>query len=272
MSYLIRQLQERKRLLEALVSSIEIELQSLPEGSLRLSKKNGVTQYYQVTETDGSVTKKYINSSNRALAKELAQKGYDVELIRAIDSELKAIHHVLAQGKILSSDDVFKELGEGRRALVRPYLLDDETYAEMSQRQSFEANPFHPEHLIYPTKRGEKVRSKSESMIADMYYELDVPYLYDVPVSVGKGKVKYVDFVLLHKTTRKIYYHEHLGRLDDPGYRKESMQKLDLYRQNGIYTGKNLILTHETEDSPLNMRVLRKNTMELFGISQITKR
>ena len=109
------------------------------------------------------------------------------------------------------------------------------------------------------------MRSKIEAMIADMYYELEIPYKYDFPVRLFNNQVKYIDFALLHKITRKQYFHEHLGMLDKPGYFKDNMHKLELYRQSGIYVGKNLILTHETEDRPLNMNILRENTRELFG-------
>ena len=57
---------------------------------------------------------------------------------------------------------------------------------------------------------------------------------------------------------------EHLGMLDDDDYRKKNLKKLSDYRKNGIYTGKNLILTFEGVGSPFNIDHLKKNMEELF--------
>ena len=75
-----------------------------------------------------------------------------------------------------------------------------------------------------------------------------------------------MDFILLDKKKRKEIYHEHLGLLDDSGYRRDNMQKLDLYRRSGIYVGKNLILTHEGAGSPLNIRDIRASVKEMFAL------
>ena len=54
--------------------------------------------------------------------------------------------------------------------------------------------------------------------------------------------------------------------LDDARYRTDNVQKLDLYRRNGIYVGKNLILTFEVAGSPLNIRSFKQNMKEMFGV------
>ncbi len=60
-------------------------------------------------------------------------------------------------------------------------------------------------------------------------------------------------------------YHEDVGRMEDPGYVRRNMKKIDEYMKNGIFDGKNLILTMESESYPINMKVLRKNTIDIFG-------
>ena len=64
---------------------------------------------------------------------------------------------------------------------------------------------------------------------------------------------------------RQIIYHEHLGLLDDNKYRKSNLKKLNEYRRNGIYPGKNLIVTHEAEGSYLNINEVRGMVCELFS-------
>ncbi|MBE5835281.1 MAG: hypothetical protein E7309_11635 [Butyrivibrio sp.] len=45
---------------------------------------------------------------------------------------------------------------------------------------------------------------------------------------------------------------------------KGAMDKMDLYRASGIYPGKNLIFTYETDKKPLDIKGMRKMLFELF--------
>ena len=46
--------------------------------------------------------------------------------------------------------------------------------------------------------------------------------------------------------------------------RLKTMEKMDLYRASGIYPGKNLIFTYETEHNPLDIKGMRKMLIEMF--------
>ena len=268
MDTIIQLLQERLESLERLKSIIESDLKKLPPGARRLSYSHRFVQYYQVIEKKTNIVRRYIPAAKMDLARKLGQKDYLGDLHSVILEEIDEIKRILRKDKLFLSNRVYGNLHPSRKKLVDPYLLDEDEYAELWLKRPFEANPYHPEHLIYQTKRGEMVRSKAEELLADMYFELGVPYKYDAAVYLDNGLVRYIDFILLHKASRKEFYHEHLGRLDNPGYLLSNMQKLDLYRQNGIFTGKNLILTHEIDGSPLNLEAIRKNTRELFGIDE----
>ena len=54
--------------------------------------------------------------------------------------------------------------------------------------------------------------------------------------------------------------------MGDAGYRMDAMEKMDLYRASGIYPGKKLIFTYETEEKPLDIKGIRKMLLELFCI------
>ena len=45
--------------------------------------------------------------------------------------------------------------------------------------------------------------------------------------------------------------------MDDPDYVENAIQKIALYQQNGIFPGRNLILTYETKKLPLNPKSVR---------------
>ena len=137
-------------------------------------------------------------------------------------------------------------------------------YIRQWEQEEFVSNPYYPEEKVYPTKKDEFVRSKSEVMIADMYYELNIPYRYEAELRLMNGKIKFPDFTLLNISTREVIYHEHLGLLDDAEYRRINLIKLNEYQKNGIYLGKNLIVTYEAEGVYLNILELKQICKELF--------
>ena len=85
-----------------------------------------------------------------------------------------------------------------------------------------------------------------------------VPYHYEFPVTVRSGLVLYPDFFCLNKRTRQEVYWEHCGMMDDPEYTSGLVKRLSLYSQKNIIPGKNLILTMETAELPLNTKEVEK--------------
>ncbi len=137
-------------------------------------------------------------------------------------------------------------------------------YAKEWQAEQFKPNPYMENMKIYDTRRGEKVRSKSEAILADILYGLGIPYHYEKPLYLGPEKIRYPDFTLLKINSRKEIFLEHFGMLDDEAYRNKSIFKLDEYRKHGIYLGKNLIFTYETENSPLDIKGIEKMLKDII--------
>ncbi len=57
---------------------------------------------------------------------------------------------------------------------------------------------------------------------------------------------------------------EHFGLLDDTDYLDSCLQKLDEYRKNSIYPGRNLICTYETAEHPLDIKGIRQMIKDLL--------
>ena len=161
---------------------------------------------------------------------------------------------------------IYNNLIPERKKFVIPYISTSDLIAKGWQSKTFKPNPYKPEKKIFDTRRGEKVRSKSEAIIADTLYEFGIPYRYEYPVKMANGEIRYPDFMLLNLKTKQEIYFEHFGRMGDAGYRMDAMEKMDLYRASGIYPGKNLIFTYETEEKPLDIKGIRKMLLELFCI------
>ena len=265
MNQLFQELINRKEYLQKIINQTEKDIKTFPEGMLRVSKIQGIPRYYHV-KNSGDEKEKYISKKNVELAKKLAQKEYEKKLCRQAKEELDDINLFLAKHKEDKLEKIYSELNQYRKDLVQPKILTDEMYVNLWMSEEYETNPYFLEEKVYETKKNELVRTKSEMMLADMYYELGIPYRYEAELRLKNGKKKYPDFTLLDVKNRKVIYHEHLGLLDKEEYRQSNFNKIDDYRRSGIYMGKNLILTYEVEGCYLNMREIRQMMSELFSV------
>ncbi len=263
MNELLSYMKERAKELKKAITAAEREQKTFPEGRLRISFSNNRCRYYLMTER-GDTQGEYLVKERRPLAKTLAQKDYNRVFLKTAKAELKSLEQSIKSYTKENADLAFQNLSEYRKHLVDPYILTDDLYAKAWQSQKFKSNPYMIEYKIYDTRKGEKVRSKSEVILADILLELGIPYHYEKQLKLKNGQSRYPDFTLLNVKTREEIYLEHFGLLDHEDYLGENLSKLDEYRKNGIYPGKNLLFTYETEDSPMDIMGIRKMLADLL--------
>ena len=63
------------------------------------------------------------------------------------------------------------------------------------------------------------MRSKSELVIADKLHARGIDYAYEQPLVLSNGRTRYPDFTITDYARDVTFYWEHLGMLDDPGYK-----------------------------------------------------
>ena len=265
-SQIEKQLADLQKILTAKKKSYE----KAPQGRIRISQNGGHPEYYLVTET-GSLRGKYLPHSQETLARQLAQKDYDIRLIKQLQKEIDTLQNYLKHtggGRAIS--ELYDSLCPARRALITPVTLTDEQYAANWQEVSWAGRPFSPDTPLLLTARGERVRSKSEVIIADTLFRHKIPYRYEYTLQVhrtsGSGDTitLHPDFLCLNTRTRTELYWEHFGLMDDPDYSANAAGKLRLYIENGILPGRNLIITMETKTEPPTAQVLEKLIAEFL--------
>ena len=79
------------------------------------------------------------------------------------------------------------------------------------------------------------------------------------------GHVCRPDFLVADEDTGEKWYWEHLGMMDDPGYRKKNEDKLALYKKHGIEEGKNLIVTYDKEGA-LDSQLVDQIITDVFDV------
>ena len=100
--------------------------------------------------------------------------------------------------------------------------------------------------------------NKRITNIADKLNMMNIPYCYEVPLYLkGYGYVK-PDFKVLNVATRKEYYWEHYGMMDNKDYIIKALKKKNSYISNNFIVGDNLIETYESQSCPLDTRNVEK--------------
>lgn len=250
---LLLHVQKEVENLKELKKTLLLQLQSTSRKQLRLSKSHGQFQYY-IQEDNKRI---YIRKKNIQQARELAQRDYNQSLIPCLSKKISVLENFTQSYSHADCEKCFTELPLARRELVSPYFVNDLIYAKRWQAQKYPPNKDFPEGNNF-TFKNEKVRSKSEVIIANMLNSKGIPYHYEVPVKISKEVTLHPDFFCLNKRTRQEFYWEHCGKMDDPDYSQKLVNRLAIYAQKDIIVGKNLILTMETQKQPLNIKVVEK--------------
>ncbi len=248
--------------MDKVISEAEKSLKKAPKGSLKLSKSNGSMQYYHRLEESKELV--YISKKNESLVKALAQKDYDQRFLKVANNERKQVKNILYNLANTELMDVYAKTNSNKKELITPYILTDEQYVERWKNVEYNGKKFDDDLPLIVTERGERVRSKSEKIIADKLYSMGIPYRYEFPLKLGRLGVVYPDFTLLNMNNRKEIYMEHFGMMDDAEYCKKAISKIEEYERNGIYIGKNLIVTFETSKQTLNTMVLEKMVQDVL--------
>ena len=307
-SQIIADLENRLTQLKQVLAVTQKRLANTPQGHLRVSQKGHNPEFYHITEP-GDTHGTYIPHAKLPLARRLAQKDYDTRLIKTLKQEIRALQKYLAQtkggdccktggdssgrgvtdrsgspGSTLTA--LYTKLCPARQSLVTPITFTDAQYAAKWQAVSWTGLPFSPDSPDYTTARGERVRSKSEVIIADTLARHGIPYRYEYPLKLNyrrngrggtsrsdlgdtpthgadtvnsetsyrPGRTVHPDFLCLNVRTRAEFYWEHFGLMDDGDYLERTLVKLKDFADIGLFPGKNLIFTMESASCPLSTR------------------
>lgn len=251
---------------EELLAAIETKIRNLknaPEGRLRIAQRESGAYYYHVTDTSPEWGDYLPQTESKTIGR-LAQKEYDQTVLTEMQRELKAVDRFLKSFCPKRLHDIFEKLLPARRKFVQPVRLPDEEFAEQWLAVKYSGKGVAADAPLLETSRGERVRSKSEVIIADTLDRLKIPYRYEFPHQLkvrrnsrGRDSSRrtitfHPDFTCLNIRTRREFIWEHFGRMDDPEYIAETLGKFETYTANGIFPGESLIFTMETQECPLN--------------------
>lgn len=290
MTNLITTMKKEQEYLEQVKRQVEEDIRQEHkdklQGKLRIQKKGNSVQYYHVkvgheavknsqlseisdvTNNSSSLVKSnqaYIPKKNIALARNLAQRDYDNKLLQEIDNRQKTVNRFLKEYPQTGIENTYEELNEYRKRLIHPIIETDEFYAKVWMNAPYVRKIIGEDVPVIFTENGERVRSKSEKMIADKLRQLGIPYRYEAPLRLGRNLELHPDFTILNVRERKEYYFEHFGMMDNPEYVENALKRIELYEKNGIYPGDKLLFSWETSTVPVNMKIVEGMLKRFFG-------
>lgn len=247
-----RQLYLLEKEYEEVVKRLKRE-KHIPDYTMRVTSGHGHNDYYYRDENGGLV---YIPVANREFAREMIQKDYDNRVLIKLSEQKRLLENIKKRYVENPVDVVYEKCCKGRQVLISPLIPTKEEYI----KQWFEATPGSQNTFetqgTYLTNRGEYVRSKSEKILADMFYQFNIPYQYEPRVELIKGRVCYPDFALLNVRERRTIYWEHFGLASDKQYSDKNLDKICRYEQSGIIIGDNLLLSIESAGIQLDIKMI----------------
>ena len=248
---IIQALEQRQQSLTKIIHKAERWMLQAPPGSIEVKKHGKGVQFYLRSNTNEKHGK-YVRAADRKRVKALAQKRYLTRVLDAARTQQKAIDAFLRSYDPQVLERIYEAEGLVRQSLIDPVEIPDLEYERRWLAVAYKGKGFSDDMPLHYTMKQERVRSKSEVLIANALARAGVPYKYECPLVLNGHYIVHPDFTILRLRDRNIVYWEHLGLLDDPEYLTKAIYKLLRYEENGIFLGENLIISAESYHVPLN--------------------
>ena len=169
---------------ETEIDAIKQELQKLPEG--HLTKKGA---YYY--ETLGAAQKGITKDMERV--RQLARKAYLLRRLAHLEWNSSLTAKLSQKYRTEDPAEIIQGLPSFYRSLPVSCFFHSSVHGKAVGAS--EANGGYVDGLIYLTRSGVRVRSKSERTIADALEQREIPYRYEAALALG-GASRYPDFTI----------------------------------------------------------------------------
>ena len=225
------------------------------KGHLLIYKKDKHLEYYQYIKIAGVKKRKYLGCKVNDQVKNLAEGTYKAKVKKYVIKRLKILDAAIEEYEKDYIDKFYEDLSPERKEIFDPIIPTEKQRLEAWKNAKYRGNPyeFDQDSPIY-TNNGERVRSKSEKILADLFKKYNIPYKYECPLTLKNGEVIYPDFTFINPRTGQEMYWEHFGMMDDPKYVAKTMARIRSYQLNGLTLGNGLIATFESKSNVLDYR------------------
>lgn len=242
---------------EALVCKFDQRIKKLPSG--HLSYKNGYL--YRVVRMPDKIHQLIISPDfpdADILIQELKERRHISKALPILKSNLSSCKSLLHHFQIYDPQAIREALPVHYRDFnLAPIMTEGDIEPIHWASAPYPCNTSYPDHLKYKSECGLMTRSKAEASIATKLEQHHLAFRYEPLLKLGEHTFS-PDFCVLHPVYRRPIYWEHFGRMDDPSYAADTMEKLQIYAAHGYHLGDNLIMSWETGLKPLQFHHIEK--------------
>lgn len=250
------------------LARIDKMLPIMASGSLQCWESYGVKSHFYETNQNGKKTRVRIypgRSGEQDLIDDITTKKILAKGRKIMLNNISALEFMLRHFQIYDPISICNDMGmayDPDDANITKAFMDGDIDPAAWKRAPYNKSTFHPEHLKFPTKAGEMVRSKSEAMIYEILTKREEIFRYECELDLimynkeGRSiahRTVSPDFMILRRSDRRVLIYEHLGKMDDEDYVNKNMKKIEDYIAAGYIPGENLIITWETASMPFTL-------------------
>ena len=226
------------------------ELRNMPAGNLIATSRNGCPVFFHALGSKETYRRTSINN-DEVLKRSLARKKYLEMQLAHLKEDIAVLQNVHKRISGSNPADILRMLPRAYTMLPTEYFFPDQSDWE---NESYPMSDYKPEMRRHLTSRGLKVRSKSELIIAEKYYENAVQFRYEQILFYGTTKLV-PDFTIRAPGGHIIYW-EHCGMTNDENYISHHKWKMSIYEKMDIVPWKNLIVTYDDENGNVNIPLI----------------
>jgi len=236
------------------------ELKKYDNLMLKEQKRSSGKAYYSSyrgKNAKGEIRYKYIGDRHsndvlrikevHHLKKSLSVLGKNIELLKYVLQKLENIdvdHINELLPAVYKASDFRQEMSPNRIA------------AEWKKKKEAYKATFpipHPEELKVPTYDNSYVRSKSEAIIYNLFLDLGLTFVYELPLET-KVRLFYPDFTILSEIDyRSVYIIEHQGMMSNDKYSDRFKNRIRDYLRAGYVQGNNIFYTFDLYDGGVDI-------------------
>lgn len=147
-------------------------------------------------------------------------------MLELSEKEMKIVDNYLTRIQKIDYEEIYNKLHVQRQKLINPIIIPDKEFIQMWESVEYTGKEFEKDAPEIFTLKGERVRSKSEMMIADTLNKMGIPYRYEYPIWLKEFGWVFTDFTILIINGRVEKKWEHFGRMDEEGYANKLLTKL----------------------------------------------
>ena len=224
------------------------ELKEYEDISLKSSSVRSRKYYY--AKRRGEEKRTYLGGDSNQKVRNIREHRYLKQLLADLDSEISLLR-ALQNGHL---DIVFDAVTDRLPAIYRDPSLPDykarlngaaKQWKEQKEYEKSQYKQRNPENLIMRSIDGTLMRSKSEVIIANLLVSYGIPFVYELPHTID-GIMVYSDFTALSTIdfSSEIII-EHEGLMNNPGYQRTFLNKVNGYLAEGIIPGRDVFFTFD---------------------------